>query len=238
MIEISENAYQILLNTLSDNLHVSSDYGSPPIFYWYRRIIEETNKIEGQRFLRRGKYKYQLGYSLGIAHVQCEYIGRNRVLIITNYEINNKVLFTWKRRNGKGGIIPNPKKSKPQKEYITLTKKPLFGYRFVMHKTTKKYNLINNEGKLLTYWFNDIRTLNQPMGQYQVIAYINCGGMGYALCLNGRIYPLQRMWKDMYCESKENRPTIENKEQIIRLTETQFMNLLTECISKIIKEIA
>lgn len=72
MIEISEYAYRVLLKVLSDNLHVSSDYGSPPIFYLYRRIIAETQNIENCRYLRRGDYKYKLGYSLGIAHVKCE----------------------------------------------------------------------------------------------------------------------------------------------------------------------
>ena len=55
MIEITDYAYKILFTTLSNNLHKFSEYGTPPIFYWYRRMIEETRNIESCQYLSRGE---------------------------------------------------------------------------------------------------------------------------------------------------------------------------------------
>ena len=43
MIEFTESAYEKLLDLYTKNLHISADYGSPPIFYWFKRILWHTN---------------------------------------------------------------------------------------------------------------------------------------------------------------------------------------------------
>ena len=53
MIIITKYAYNVLLDILTDNLHVSSEYGPPPIFYWYRNVIAESKNIENCRYLRK-----------------------------------------------------------------------------------------------------------------------------------------------------------------------------------------
>lgn len=118
MIEITEYAYTKLINILSSNLHISSGYGSPPIFYWYRNVIMESLNIENCRYLRRGEYKYKLGFALGIAHVKCEYVGRKRVLIITDYEINTEALFSWYKNTSQNGIVPREKKKYEPKGFV------------------------------------------------------------------------------------------------------------------------
>lgn len=152
MIFITKNANNTLIEILTDNLHISHDYGSPPIFYWYRNIIAESKNIENCNYLRKGDYKYRLGQSLGVAYVKCEYIGRKRILIITDYDINVKALFSWGKQNKNGGLITKIKKNYQSKPYRKLTTKPLFGYTYVMNNK-REYNLIDKNGRLITQWF-------------------------------------------------------------------------------------
>lgn len=200
MLIIKKDASQKLIRILSENLRITTSYGSPPIFYWYRNMIEETKKIEGCRYLRRGEYKYQLGYSLGIAYVKCEYVGKTRFLIITDYDINTNVLFSWGTQHGDSGIIQTSKSLKSRKPFKRLTTKPLFGYSYVMNDRNE-YNLIDNNGNLITDWFKAIKPLQQPYGQYQIIAYINVGGWLCALGYNGKVYNLKRTWREAYMEN-------------------------------------
>ena len=46
MIFITKNANNTLIEILTDNLHISHDYGFTSIFYWYRNIIAESKNIE------------------------------------------------------------------------------------------------------------------------------------------------------------------------------------------------
>ena len=244
MIEISEYAYRVLLKVLSANLHISSDYGSPPIFYWYRRIIAETQNIENSRYLRRGDYKYNLQYSLGIAHVKCEYVGRNRVLIITNYDINTRALFSWKSMSSVGGMMSRTRVRPTPLGYRRLRTKPLFGYRFVMNGT-KEYNLIDQNGKLITQWFRNIKRLPKPYGKYQTIAYLNIEGHLCALGLYGKVYDMNRLWKDMYSESInllirdalkhiQKQQLNESRDGIIRINENQLHSIIKEIVQYLV----
>lgn len=244
MIEISEYAYRVLLKVLSDNLHVSSDYGSPPIFYWYRRIIAETQNIENCRYLRRGDYKYKLGYSLGIAHVKCDYIGRNRILLITNYDINTSALFSWKNMSSASSMMPRTRVRPTPLGFRRLRTKPLFGYRFVMNGK-KEYNLIDQNGKLITQWFRNIKRLPKPYGKYQTIAYLNIGGHLCALGLYGKVYDMNRLWKDMYSESInllirdafkhiQKQQLNESSDRIIQINENQLHSIIKEIVQYLV----
>lgn len=137
-----------------------------------------------------------------------------------------------------------PISSSPSIKYRRLTTKPLFGYSYVMNDK-KEYNLIDNNGRLITDWFKAIKPLKQPYGQYQIIAYINTGGWLCALGYNGKVYNLKRTWREAYMESTKIpscidiiAESINTENNTIRLTEAQFKKMLTECITKIINEIA
>ncbi len=254
MIEINEYAYQILFETLSSNLDKSTNYGSPPIFDWFCRVLDETRDIESFRYLRRGEYKYKLGYSLGIAYVTCEYVGRKRFLIVTNYDINENVLFSWQNEPNDCGMLPKEKMPQPQLDYrICQSQNTLFGYKYVQHKKTKLYNLIDNNNKLVAqWWFSAIKPINQskPYSKYQIIAYINVNGVFCALGYDGRVYNLGRFWKNMVTEHKdilntqlfmniitENiDSTMNTNKKVIRLTESKLMNIIEESVRKVLKE--
>ncbi|MBR1964661.1 MAG: hypothetical protein IKA19_08220 [Muribaculaceae bacterium] len=238
MIEISEYAYAKLLKVLSANLHISTDYGSPPIFYWYRRIIAETQNIENCRYLRRGDYKYNLQYSLGIAHVKCEYVGRNRVLIITNYDINTRALFSWKSMSSAGGMMSRTRVRPTPLGYRKLRTKPLFGYRFVINGKGE-YNLIDQSGKLITQWFRNFKRLTKPYGKYQIIAYLNIRGYQYALGYDRNVYNMNMLWTEGRRESIDllitdalnsiqRQQLNESSDGIIRINENQLLLIIKD----------
>lgn len=240
MIEFTESAYEKLLDLYTKNLHISADYGSPPIFYWFKRIIAETQNIDDCNYLRRGReYIYRLGLSLGVAHFNCEFVGKKRIIIITDYDINTSMLFIWKNNTDKGGIIPKDKKKSSPKGFRILTTKPLFGYRFVMNNK-KEYNLIDQNGKLMTQWFRNIKRLPKPYGEHQIIAYINVGGHLCALGLDSKVYNLNKLWKDAYLSECINfiisralyeiqRQNLnEFKDGVIRLNESQLRSIIKE----------
>ena len=239
MIIITKYARNKLLKILSDNLHISSRYGPPPIFYWYRNVIVESKNIKNCRYLRRGNYKYCLGQTLGVAHVKCDYIGRKRVLIITDYDINTKVLFSWGNRHDNSGLIPKDKKNYQSKSYRKLTTKPLFGYTYVMNNK-KEYNLIDKNGKLITQWFRNIQPLSKPYGKYQIIAYININGYLYALGYNGNTYNMNTTWNDAYlneCISILLKEKLRNTQQFINESKGDLIRINKRQLYSIIKEI-
>ena len=150
------------------------------------------------------------------------------------------------------GLPPSSKFStfSVKTKYRRLTKKPLFGYPFVMN-AKKEYNLIDNNGRLITQWFKAIKPFQKPYGKYQIIAYINVGGWLCALGYDGKVYNLNRTWSEAYMEENAQilnsdsfkkliteSIDVNNRQRTIQLTETQFKQMLVECITKIIKEIA
>ena len=189
MVEITKYARNLLLDTLSANLEYSNDYGTPPIFNWYRNMIDSSLLINNCRYIRRGQYRYNLGQSLGLAHITVDYAGKTRFIIITDYEINENSLFSWQDSTEESGIVPK-EKTRIRKNWRKINKQPLFGYQYIINNK-REYNLINNQEQPITQWFKDIKTqFQQPYGQYKIIAYLNIGGFAYALSIDGQTYPL------------------------------------------------
>ena len=245
MIVISKYASTKLLNMLCAKLHILSEYGSPPIFYWFRKMFEESKNIGNSNYIQRGDYKYKLGHSLGVAKVKCDYIGRQRILLIKDYDINTRMLFAWKNNKSKSGFIPKDRKKSTPKAYRLLTTKPLFGYRFVMNNKNE-YNLIDQNEKLITQWFRNIKRLPKPYGEHQIIAYINVGGHLGALGLDGKMYDLNKLWKDAYLSECINfiiskvlyeiqRQNLnESKDDVIRLNESQLYSIIKEIVQYLV----
>jgi hypothetical protein len=251
MLLISKNAYNILFSMISDNLDKSTDYGAPPIFYWYLNIRKETHKIEDNSYLRDGIYHYQLGHSLGTMTVEYRHSGKERIFIVIGYQVNQKSLFTWKFNDDKGYIIKPPKPPKPKKSYRRIRKTPLFGYTFVMNDK-KQYNLIDKDGNLVAKrWFKAIKPItdSKPYGRYQIIAYVNVDGMYCALGYDGEIYELNRTWYQAFAENRIHRyirsflnEMIESKynnissstpKKSICLTESELRTIVNQVIEQV-----
>ena len=54
MIRLTDNAENKLFQIISNNVGRKISYGPPPVFYWYRKVIEETKRIEQLSRIRRG----------------------------------------------------------------------------------------------------------------------------------------------------------------------------------------
>lgn len=136
-----------------------------------------------------------------------------------------------------------------QQQFRKLTTKPLYGYSFVMNDK-KEYNLIDNNGRLITQWFKAIKPFQKPYGKYQIIAYINVRGEFCALGYDGSVYGLNKLWQEMYAENKnildsklfmniiteyiDN--TMNTNKKVIRLTESDLHLLIEEAVKTVLKE--
>lgn len=233
---ITKRANDKLFQIVSNNVGRKISYGPPPVFYWYRKVIEETKCIEQLSRIRRGNNIYRLPYRLGFVYFTCEYVKRNRIIIITDFYFNLRAINTWYLNRGHAaGIIKVNPPQKPKKPYRLLSsKKPLFGYRFVMNDK-KEYNLINDDGKLITKWFRMIKPFKKPYGKYQIIAYINVGGFAHALAYDGKVYGLNRTWKAMYTERRINAINLSRLNE--QNTNTHLVeSMFKKYLEKLIKE--
>lgn len=107
----------------------------------------------------------------------------------------------------------------------------VFGYRVVKLKGYDNYNLINHDGTLLcTHWFNAIHPLPNLYGKYKIMAYINVGGLLYALSKDGKVYSLNNLHENV------DNQTTDNKRTTIVLTELQLHSIIKESINRIISE--
>lgn len=146
--------------------------------------------------------------SLGVVYFDCKYINNQRVIFVTDFKFNARAINNWQTLKSKNvGITPQNNQSENNKAEVKYQplNRFLFGYQYVKDKNNGCYNLLNKEGKLITQWFSDIRPKKQPYGKYNIIAYINIGGLAYALGLDGQTYSMNRRWKELYSESKRLR---------------------------------
>lgn len=204
MIEVSDYANELLYQTLSSHLGRRKSYGPPPIFYWFRKVISEINAIDTKSNIPKGKHQYNMANSLGVVYFDCKYINNQRVIFVTDIDFNSRAINNWQALKSKNVGI-TPQNNQPTKVKYRRLKRTLFGYGYVKNTDNGRYNLLNKDGKLLTQWFSDIRPKKQPYGKYDIIAYINIGGMAYALGLDGQTYTMNRRWKELYSESKRLR---------------------------------
>lgn len=141
------------------------------------------------------------------------------------YRIENDTIYVEDACHAQNmSEFTNSQNSQGKISYRKLRTKPLFGYSFVMNDK-KEYNLADDNGKLLTHWFKSIKPINkpEPYGKYQIIAYINVGGYFCALGYDGKVYNINKTWKEMCAENR-------------RLLNTSiFISIITEQIEKNMK---
>ena len=180
MIRISDYANEKLYQTLSSRLGHSKSYGPPPAFYWFRNVVNEVKRIDTYSNIPKGKHQNNMTNSLGVVYFDCKYINNQRVIFVTDFKFNARAINNWQGLKSKNvGITPQNNQSENNKAEVKYQplNRSLFGYRYVKDKNNGCYNLLNKEGKLITQWFSDIRPKRQPYGKYNIIAYINIGGM-------------------------------------------------------------
>ena len=111
----------------------------------------------------------------------------------------------------------------------------------------KEYNLIDGNEKLLTQWFNAIKPLQQPYGKYQIIAYINVDGYFCALGYDGKVYNMNKTWKEMCAENRHLLNTSifisiiieqidKNMKHRITLTESKLNQVVENTVKEMLNE--
>ena len=221
MIEISNAASYKLFDTLKRNLHPHSGYDSPPIFYWFRNVVEAIKLIDYGNGVKEGDYSLSLENSLGDVFYSVRYINKEVIYIITNFKFYASTIRQYIDR------------AKLSQQGVDLSSRPL--YTSPSYKPIKMvnigYKIICSEyqdGSIrLTYNGTPLKSQFDKMVKKfckwrdGIYAIFEKDGVRYKLFRNDTVQRIN-----------------ENRQQTIRLTKAQFKRILTECITKIINEIA
>ena len=68
MIEITDYTDGKLFKTLSNYIHISRSFDKPPIYYWYRRVVNAIIAFEADADMSGGHHTEPLQSNLGNIH--------------------------------------------------------------------------------------------------------------------------------------------------------------------------
>lgn len=98
MIEIDDYADSNLFSVVGANVGRTRNYGSPPIHYWYRNVVEALRLIDDGFDKEEGSYKEPLEKSLGDVSFDVRYIGNEAIYIVTDFDFNFATIRSYLRR--------------------------------------------------------------------------------------------------------------------------------------------
>ena len=219
MIITSRYASNKLLGVVKHNLRTHRGYGSPPIFYWYRNVIEAIKLIDNGNVVKEGEYKQPLEKSLGDVFYYVRYANNEPIYIIYDFQFNTSAIRLYTNRARLSSIGVNLS-SRPL--FTSPSYKPLrsvnIGYGIICSEYQDGSIWLSYKGTSLNTQFD--RMLKKfCIWKDGIYAIFERDGVKYKLFSNGTTQMVN-----------------ENFRRTIRLTETQFMEIVTECITKIIKE--
>ena len=116
----------------------------------------------------------------------------------------------------------------------------------------RKYTILDAEGKpLVEAWFDKKpRFFKYPFGKLGIIAHVSYQKELYAISMDGKMYNMDKMWKDAYLyevfmhimnniinetfSSYKRQMLFESRSKVIRLNETQLCIMIHSIINKLI----
>ena len=98
MIIIKNNASRKIFDTVEHNLQPHGGYGSPPIYYWLRNVVEAIKLIDYGDDVKEGDYSLSLENSLGDVFYSVRHTNNEAIYIITNFKFNNSAIRQYKNR--------------------------------------------------------------------------------------------------------------------------------------------
>ena len=221
MIIISREATNIIFDTVQQNLRFHSGYGSPPIHCWLRNVIEALKLIDYGNNVKEGNYCTSLGESLGDVFYSVRYVPNEALHIFSNFKFYASTIKQYIER------------ANLSSQGVDLSSRPLFtSSKYKPLKTVNiGYGIECSEYEDGSIWLSYKGTsLNTQFDRMLkkfckwkdgIYAIFEKDGIRYKLFSNGTTQIIS-----------------ENKRRTIRLTETEFKQMLVECITKIINEIA
>lgn len=150
-----------------------------------------------------GKYRYNAEF-WGVFLYDIKKVNSKNVYIITDFKLDNVNFYNWIYYHQYPTQSNLPKPERWFKKKI----EPLFNkYHIIKIYGKEKYNLINNDGKIiLSEWMKIIKPVRrkEPAGKLKVIAYCNCRGFMAAVTIDGSLHITEHLWKDRFDESINN----------------------------------
>lgn len=98
MIIISKKANSNIFKIVARYIGYNHSYGSPPIHYWYRNVVEAVRLIDDGFDKDEGIYKGPLEKSLGDVYYGVRYVGEEAVCIVTDFDFNFATIRSYLNR--------------------------------------------------------------------------------------------------------------------------------------------
>lgn len=221
MIEITDYADKKLFQTLSNYIHISRPYDKPPIYYWYRRIINALISFEGNAETIGGHHKGSLPYNLGDVHYFVTSIQGQQAIVVKDFDFNIRTLRSI--------VFPRPIRT-INRPSLPIANSPASQ---IVNSVNIGYKIICSEyadGSIRLTWKGKSTPLNsqfdkliKPFARRRdgIYAIGEKDGRRYKLFANDTVQPL----------------TEQRNKNVIRLNESQFHKMLVEYITKIMKKI-
>ena len=220
MIELTDYANNKLFQTLSNYIHISRPYDKPPIYYWYRRIINALISFEGDAEINGGHHKGSLPYNLGDVYYFVTSIIDQQVIVVKDFDFNigtlRSILFpkSIKTTNRPSLPIFNSPASK-------IIKSRNIGYKIVCSEYA--------DGSIRLTWKGKGNPLNTQFDRLLkpfvrrrdgIYAIGEKDGVQYKLFANDTVQPI----------------TEQRNKKVVRLTESQLQKIINETISDYLNE--
>ena len=221
MIQLSYTSKETLYRTVENYIHVSRSYDKPPIYYWYRRVVNAIIAFEADADMSGGHHTDPLQDNLGDVHYFVAFVLGNPVIVIKDFDFNirtlRSILFPRPTRTINRPSLPiaNSPASK-------IVKSKNIGYKIICSEYADSSIRLTLKGKS-TPLNSQFDRLLKPFARRKdgIYAIGEKDGVQYKLFANDTMHPLKE----------------QKNKNVIRLTESQFHKMLVECISKIMKKI-
>ncbi|MBD5251967.1 MAG: hypothetical protein HDS49_02890 [Bacteroides sp.] len=221
MVILSNYAINVLFRTVRHNLSPHQGYDAPPIYYWFRNVIEAIKLVDNGNEAKEGNYNQSLENKLGIVSYSVRYANSKVIYIITDFKFNGSTIRQYKNRVklSRRGVDLSSRSLYTSPSYKP-TESVNIGYGIICDKYENGKIWLSYKGTSLETQFDKMlkKFCKWRDGMY---AIFEKDGIRYKLFPNRTVQMMK-----------------EERQRTIRLTETQFKQMLVECITKIIKEIA
>lgn len=223
MIEIGEHAKQILFNTYARYISIRThpSYDVPPIHYWYRNVIEAL-KLVDYNVVNEGEYYAELEKSLGKVKYSVISLNYGKLVVVTDFVFN---INTIQQYIDRADLATRGVDVSKRPLFNSLASKPIKSQKIGKGIVCIQYA----DGSIRLTWQSNKKPLNSQFDKIEKKFYSYKDGV-YAIGVKDgvrfRFYP-----------NDTTQRIDERRKMSLRLTESQFKKLITECVMNIIKKV-
>jgi hypothetical protein len=246
MIEINDYANSKLFSVVGANVGRTRSYGSSPIHYWYRNVVEALRLIDNGFEVKEGRYRIPLEKSLGVVYYDVRYIGNDAVYIVTDFDFNFRTIRSYLNRTRTKSLSGTtrsdvPLYSNPSNQIVSSYS---IGHKIECCRFKDGTIRLQYKGRniALKSQFDKILSPFRRLkdGEY---AIGEKNGVKYKLFVNDTTQAItesvykQIILEDTIYNNKDIGTNImKTNKKVVRLSESKLRNIITESIKKVLSE--